>query len=170
MQPIIQHYPYRLLAGFSFFGNPFHSNAGWTEENEIGRLWKRLLAFWALPNCPYPLPTISYEVHLQNHETPRTGEFEVFVGFEVQAFNSVPVELCVKILPEADYAIFTLRGEQIRSDEPIIDRWLASAGYQMAFSFFIQRYDQRFKGLDRLDESELDFLIAVRRTNSDDCT
>ena len=34
-----------LLVGLSFFGDPFKSSAGWTEENEIGRLWVRFMAF-----------------------------------------------------------------------------------------------------------------------------
>lgn len=29
-----------VLVGLSFFGDPFRTNAGWTEENEIGRLWR----------------------------------------------------------------------------------------------------------------------------------
>ena len=169
MQPVIQRYPRIILAGFSFFGDPFHSHAGWTETNEIGRLWQRLLQFLALPGKLPAHPSVTYEVHLMNHKTPQTGEFEVFVGFEISDMNQVPVELCLKILPEADYAVFTLSGEQIHSDEPIVDSWLTTSGYRQAFSFSAQRYDQRFKGLDRLNESTLDVLVPIIRANPDDC-
>jgi len=171
MQPVIKPYPRTILAGFSFFGDPFHSHAGWTETNEIGRLWQRLLRFWqeAAPP-PQDMPTVSYEIHLQNPETLQTGEYEVFVGFKIDDVNTVPVELCLKILPEGTYAIFTLRGEQIQSDEPLIEQWLADAGYRQAFPFFAQCYDQRFKGVDRIAESALDILVPVVRTESDDQT
>ena len=45
MLPEIRNYPQRYLAGFSFFGNPFEQHSGWTEENEIGRLWVRYMAY-----------------------------------------------------------------------------------------------------------------------------
>ncbi len=167
MQPLIQPCPRLLVAGFSFFGDPFHSHAGWTETNEIGRLWQRLFGFLTSPANPYPQPSVSYEIHLQNHETPRTGEFEVFAGFEIPDLARVPPELCVKVLPAGDYALFTLRGDQIVSDEPIFDCWANTSGYRQAFPFFAQRYDARFKGLDRLAESELDVLVPVARNVPD---
>lgn len=83
MAPRIESHQRLTIAGLSFFGDPFHTNAGWTEENEIGRLWQRLFGYLTLPDCPYPRPEVYYEVHLRSHATPMTGEFEVFVGFEV---------------------------------------------------------------------------------------
>ena len=35
------------FVGFSFFGDPFQLSGGWTEENEIGRLWSRFMAYFA---------------------------------------------------------------------------------------------------------------------------
>lgn len=168
MQPIIQHHPRLILAGVSFFGDPFHSHAGWTEANEIGRLWQRLMRILSTPDSGYGFPTESYEIHLQYPETPQTGEYEVFVGFAIETLDRVPVELCLKILPESDYAIFTLRGEQIHGDEPLIDRWLATSDYQLVRPIYVQRYDQRFKGLDRLAESEIDLMVPVVQAHYDE--
>ena len=159
-QVVIRRHPRLLLAGFSFFGDPFHSHAGWTEANEIGRLWQRLLAYWQAPERGVP-PTVMYEVHIQNSETPRTGEFEVFVGYEVSSRDALPFELCLKHLPETTYAVFTLRGDQMQQDEPLVDNWLRANGYRAGLPFFIQRYDERYRGLDRLEESELDFLVPI---------
>ena len=36
-----------ILVGFNFFGDPFKLSGGWTEENEIGRLWQRFMAYFA---------------------------------------------------------------------------------------------------------------------------
>lgn len=159
-QVVIERSPRLLLAGFSFFGDPFHSHAGWTEANEIGRLWQRLLAYWQASDRGDP-PRVMYEVHIQNSETPRTGEFEVFVGHVVDSPDEVPLELCLKQLPQTDYAVFTLQGSQMQQDEPLVDNWLRANDYRVALPFFIERYDERYQGLERLEESVLEFLVPV---------
>ena len=45
MEPKIVDSDRMLLLGLDFFGDPFQSSSGWTEENEIGRLWQRFMAF-----------------------------------------------------------------------------------------------------------------------------
>jgi AraC family transcriptional regulator len=107
---------------------------------------------------------IAYEVHIYNEETMQKGMFEVFVGMEVAKLENVPVELVVKILPSTTYAVFTLEGQQITSDwYQIAEQWLPQAGYQTAYEYSFQLYDQRFKGLDNLDESALDVYMPVKR-------
>lgn len=129
------------------------TGAGWTEENEIGRLWKRLLGYLSSPGCPVPHPSTFFEVHVHDATTLVTGECEVFVGFETPLLEGVPVELCVKVLPRGDYAVITLTGEQMRSEEPVLDGWLSAQGCEPASCFLVQRYDDRFLGLDRMAES-----------------
>ena len=70
-----------------------------------------------------------------------------------------------KILPPATYAVFSLEGEQIASDWPLLitSEWLPEAGYQADHSHSIQRYDERFKGVQRIDESILDVYIPLAR-------
>jgi predicted transcriptional regulator YdeE len=155
-----------LLVGLSFFGDPFQSSAGWTEENEIGRLWVRFMAF--LENQGARIQHIkehevSYEVHIEHAETQEKGEYEVFVGLEVAQLQDLPVELLVKVLPPTTYAIFTLAGEEITSDwHQMIHRdWLPELGYRIAYDYAIERYDPRFKGLDRIAESVLEVYIPV---------
>ena len=45
MKPKIITHKQLNLVGFSFFGDPFEFSVGWTEENEIGQLWRRLMAY-----------------------------------------------------------------------------------------------------------------------------
>jgi hypothetical protein len=75
------------LVGFSFYGDPFRRSPGWTEENEIGRLWSRFMTYATEHQAQLaPIlraPGIAYEVHIYNDETQVTGEFEVFVGAEL---------------------------------------------------------------------------------------
>jgi predicted transcriptional regulator YdeE len=156
-----------LLVGLGFFGDPFRISSGWTTENEIGRLWQRYMAYLgAHPDSLQQVVEhgVAYEVHIQHEETPRTGEHEVFVGLEVAALEDVPVELSVKVLPPTTYAVFTLRGEQITSDWQTMlgEEWLPDSGYESDFNFGLQRYDERFKGVGRIDESVLELYVPVK--------
>lgn len=167
MQPIIVQKKEIILVGMSFYGDPFETSAGWTEENQIGRLWQRLMAY--LSEYPdkiqHPVPVqASYEVHIYGSETMTKGLFEVFVGIQVEQLENVPVDLLVKILPETEYAVFTLQGEQISSDWHLdVNEWIAAAGYQRAHPFSFQYYDERFKGLDQISESQLDVYMPVKK-------
>lgn len=166
MQPTILQKPEILLVGMSFYGDPFDTSGEWTEENHIGRTWKRLTAY--LEKHPgailHPVaPGVCYEVHIYGEETNTEGRFEVFVGIPVERLESVPVELSVKALPATLYAVFTLEGEAMMSDWVMhIDRWLSDAGYERAHPYSAQYYDARFKGLDRVAESALDVYMPVR--------
>ena len=45
MEPTIVDRGEMILLGLSFFGDPFRISEGWTEENEIGRLWQRFITY-----------------------------------------------------------------------------------------------------------------------------
>ena len=82
-----------------------------------------------------------------------------------QAIKSLQkLKLLVKILPATEYAVFTLQGEQISSDWHLeIDQWIAAAGYQRVHPYSFQYYVERFKGLDQIEESQLDVYMPVRK-------
>jgi len=154
------------LVGLSFFGDPFREKGGWSEENEIGRLWKRLMAY--LGDNRIKLPGrrdvhICYEVHILHPESGETGEYEVFTGFEAADPSVTPPELLVKVLPACSYAVFTLKGEEITSDwyQKIYQSWMPGSGYREAYPYSFQLYDRRFKGMDRLEDSVIDLYIPV---------
>ena len=167
MEPIIIEKPAITLVGMSFYGDPFETSAGWTEENQIGRLWERLMAYLAEHSESIQHRSAvqaSYEVHIYGPETMTKGLFEVFVGIQVERIEAVPVELLVKILPPTTYAVFTLAGKQISSDWHLeINQWIGQAGYQHALPFSIQYYDQRFKGLGKIEESVLDVYMPISK-------
>lgn len=164
--PRLVDYPQLLVVGLNFFGDPFDTSAGWTEDNEIGRLWKRLMAF--LKNHDDDIRHIRnseamLEIHVWGESATITGEFDVFVGLEVTAFENVPLPLVAKILPATTYAIFTLEDNEITGDwaQTIYHGWMRDNNYRAAHEFMIQWYDSRFKGLDQLAGSELDVYIPV---------
>ena len=166
MEPRIIKENQIMLVGFSFFGDPFAESGGWTEENEIGRLWNRFTIY--LTDHRDRIKHIkddacAYEVHVESEETASKGHREIFVGVEVERLEDIPVEMLAKILPPAQYAVFTLKGEQITSDwSKMIWEWMSGAGYESAYPYGFQLYDQRFKGLDNLEGSELDVYVPVK--------
>jgi predicted transcriptional regulator YdeE len=168
MEPTLVDKPQMILLGFSFFGDPFKLSGGWTAENEIGRLWKRFTDYWA--QHPAEIKhvknaAVSFEVHIEHPETAQTGEYEIFVGREVEQLEHVPIELSAKVLPPATYAVFTLRGPQINSfDWPKqIQAWLDQEGYVRPHPYGFQLYDERFKDIQHIGESVLDVYVPITR-------
>jgi predicted transcriptional regulator YdeE len=159
-----------MLAGFGFFGDPFKTKDPWSEDNEIGKLWHRYMAFIHqhifLKNHNNSKSSAYYEIHINHHETNKTGEFEVFLGTEIKQIEGLPVELIAKVLPPAMYAIFTMEGVQINQDWPqmIYQKWMPKSGYKSAYSFNFQYYDHRFKGMDKLSESAIDVYVPIKKT------
>lgn len=166
LNPRITPLPAMVLAGFSFFGDPFHSHAGWTEENEIGRVWQRLTSFYdTLPEEQHHNvdESVWYELHLEHPGSIEKGEWEVFVGYQTDQPEAHAIELTVKFLPEMTWAVFTLKGSQIGNFDQEYRQWLADSAYEETEKLLIERYDERFKGMDRMEESELDYLVPVRK-------
>ena len=158
-----------LLAGLSFFGDPFSQASSWDEENEIGRLWNRFYSILERSQ-----DTIKYkkdesrfiEIHLYHNNTFDTGEYEIFCGIVVEKLVDIPLEFVIKILPITEYAIFTIKGKKITEMDwykNIFDDWLPQVGYEPRFQYSFQSYDERFKGLNDLENSELDFYFPVKK-------
>jgi AraC family transcriptional regulator len=168
MAPQLIEKPQIVLAGFSFFGNPFATHAGWTEENEIGRLWNRFMDYCGKhPTAIKHMREehVAYELHIEHAETKQTGEYEVFVGVQVEIMEDVPVEISIKLLPATLYAVFTLHGKEITSDwNRTIGDWMQQAGYHNPYKYGFQYYDERFKGVDRIEESLLDVYVPIMKT------
>ena len=166
LDPKITQLPALKLAGFSFYGDPFHSHAGWTEENEIGRVWQRLTSFYAsLPTDQHhnANEAIWYELHLEHPGSIEKGEWEIFVGYETDSPENLPMEMLVKFLPSMTWAIFTLKGSEIGAFDADYKDWLAHSEYEEVAPLLVERYDERFKGTENLEESELDYLVPVRK-------
>jgi AraC family transcriptional regulator len=157
------------LVGMSFYGDPFKKASGWSEDNEIGILWNRLITF--LNKYPDAIKNILQkdvfiEIHLMDDQTDETGEYEVFTGIMVEKIENIPLKCVAKILPETDYAVFTLKGKQITDTDwwkKAYEEWIPNAGYKISYNYNFQYYDNKFKGLDKLENSQLDFYFPVQK-------
>jgi AraC family transcriptional regulator len=170
--PKLVEAPQLTVVGMNFYGDPFETDVGWTEGNQIGRLWQRFMAFYErrgneIANVRYA--DVMLEIHIWGDDTQVTGEFDVFVGVEVTEMAQIPVPLLVKVLPATTYAIFTLEGDEITGDwaRSIYQGWMVEHGYRPAYPYAIQWYDPRFKGLDDVAASQLDVYVPVRGPHRD---
>ena len=41
--------------------------------------------------------------------------------------------------------------------------WMLNSAYESVYSYGFQRYDERFRGVDNLAESELDVYVPVKK-------
>lgn len=150
-----------LLIGMSFFGNPFAAG------DEITALWTRFRAY--LDEHPHGLGEAlrpggpSYEVHVASPEMDSSGRYEVFVGREVSGRSAIPIACSAKVLPAAEYAVLTVRGEAIVEDwmSRLYAEIVPGMGREADESFGFELYDERFKGMDRLAVSELDYYVPL---------
>lgn len=166
MEPKIIEKDEIILVGMDFYGNPFEKGGGWSEQNEIGKLWGRFENFYKKNKdlLKNKVSGAGYEVWIEMDEQEESKNKYIFVGVEVLKIEDIPLEFVVKILPKSTYAVFTLKGKEIKSDwsNKIYKKWLPVSDYKEAYNFLFEYYDhERFKGIDS-DESELDIYVPIK--------
>ena len=166
MNTELVHLEAMLLGGVGFYGDPFSKRGGWDSENEIGKAWNRFAQYLEEhPKRSYSCAkSCMYEVHITGNETAEKGHIEIFVGEEVNT-PQLPFALSVKFFPGGDYLKVTLSGREIDSDwwMRLDTEILPAMGLKQDDRFIIQAYDQRFLGMDRLEESTMDAYIPLKR-------
>jgi len=155
------------IVGLAYYGTL--KGEGWSEENQIGRTWQRFTQFckenWEILQDNVIDEKISYEVHIWNEEEwDATGVFRVFVGVEVDSLDNIPVDLLGMVLPPGTYALVTAEGDEITTID-MQDVLPPEDFPRVRFRdhlLEIQCYDEnRFKGLDNLEDSEVDYYIPI---------
>lgn len=165
MKYLLIDMPAFILNGVVFYGDPFSSKPGWDGENEIGKTFKRFEALQKLyPELNETEDGFIYEAHIYTSETFASGMLEIFVGTSLK-IDRLPIECSVKYFPASSYLLFTLSGEEIMSDwwHTLDTDILPRLSLKRNHSFILQRYDERFKGMDVISDSEMEALIPVKR-------
>jgi predicted transcriptional regulator YdeE len=121
------------LVGIDYYGDPFRGGEGWSMQNVVGRLWQRFEDAYRKreASLKHRVNDAGYELWI-DFEGEETGENKyIFVGMEVAEFEDVPLEFVTRELPETRYAVYTLRGEAIKTDWPqhVLD-WISAAGLE----------------------------------------
>jgi AraC family transcriptional regulator len=153
------------LVGMDFYGNPYKDAGGWSTENAIGRLWKRFSAFYDKKKSliKHLESESGYELWIDFDGKEDPKDDYIFVGVAVKKIQDLPLEMVARVLPETKYAVFTLKGSEIKSDWPskAATQWLTEIGLTRSYPYIIEYYDsQRFKGLESQD-AELDIYVPV---------
>jgi predicted transcriptional regulator YdeE len=163
MKPEILEKRKITLVGMDFYGNPFQSGEAWSTGNAIGQLWQRFNDFYEKKKglIKNLASESGYELWI-DFEGEEDNKY-IFVGVEVGKLAEPPLELVARILPETRYAVYTLKGDDIKSDWPSkLLNWVSEAGLEQSYTYIIEYYDPaRFKGMDNSD-SELDIYVPVR--------
>ncbi|MFA5342291.1 MAG: GyrI-like domain-containing protein [Clostridia bacterium] len=164
MKTELVHLNSLLLGGVNFYGDPFSKKGGWDTENEIGKTWIRFTDYITKnPERSYSCKKyLFYEILIYGKETPDKGYLEVFVGEQINTAE-VPLVLSTKFFPESDYIKVTLSGQEITSDWwQTVSAMSEYSNIEKDTSFIIQTYDERFKGMDCLDDSVMDAYIPIK--------
>ncbi|MCX7711108.1 MAG: GyrI-like domain-containing protein [Clostridia bacterium] len=153
--------------GMNFYGDPFEKASAWSEENEIGELWKRFSRYLEVhPDSIKNIKQkgISYEIHFQTEDTAAKGYFDVFAGVMTENADYIPLGCIARQLPPSKYAVITLRGNEIISDwgKSVFMEWLPASGYELSYNYVIQCYDEQFKDMSQVEQSELDLYIPIK--------
>lgn len=154
------------LVGMDFYGNPYKEAAGWSMQNAIGQLWKRFSAFYEKKKSSIKnlASESGYELWVDFEDKADPKDDYIFVGVAVKKIKDLPLELVARTLPETKYAVFTLKGDEIKSDWPskVATSWMEQTGMRRSYPYIIEYYDtKRYKGLDN-KESEIDIYVPVK--------
>lgn len=166
MEPKIIELESLSLLGMNFYGDPFKNNNFWDEENEIGHLWNRFINYFKNNQKGFKRrieTDVSLEIFIPSDDYKTHGVCEIFVGVIVDKLDIIPINCVAKKLPKCTYAVFTVKGEKINSDwqNKIFSEWLPQSDYELQYDFNIQYYDKRFKGINQLNNSEIDVYLPI---------
>lgn len=155
-----------ILLGLDFYGDPFSNSSWWSEENEIGQLWHRFYkSFMPVREKfqPYLINNAYYEMHIMNQDYKEKGHYEIFVGIQINDLPEDTLHYLVKKIKAQAFVKVCLSGEEILSDYyPELERQCVDLfGMKLSQEFMIQTYDERFKGMDKINESEMDVFVPL---------
>ncbi|MBI9012593.1 MAG: GyrI-like domain-containing protein [Clostridiales bacterium] len=161
----------KLIIGMNFYGDPFSVGGSWSVDNAIGKLWQRYSTYLS-KHSDMILHRVSadesYECHVMDESFEDTGEYGIMVGVEVSSLNQQPVHLVSKVIPKRKYMVLILSGQEIVSDQQVfIDEILKeNTEVSVDTSFFFEKYDKRFKGMHRIEESLVEIFIPLNHKDS----
>ncbi len=164
------------MVGLNYHGSITENSVAF--EERVEDLWRRLSEFfiarWDSIESAVINPDLSYEIQVWNEEElEESGLMNVFIGVEFKDLEDIPVQLVGKVLPGGKYLSFTLEGEEIQGwEEYLLQEWFPKSDYWLrTFDdqlFHVQCFhEDKFKGIDNLEESELKVLVPVEEIDQE---
>lgn len=156
MEPKIIKLEKLKIVGMQTFGN--------IEEGSPPQMWR------VLKSNDIEIPerinkNIGYGVETFTKEMATLKKWFYMAGVEVGSFDSVPIQMSAKVVPENTYACFEFKGaispNLAEFFQKVYNEWLPDSGYELAGPYDIERYDERFLGVDN-EDSVMEILIPIR--------
>lgn len=156
----------KFIIGMNFYGDPFSVGGSWSVDNAIGMLWKRFIAYYTNKSnliSNRVNDDVMYECHIMDDEFENTGEYGVMVGVEVTELKDQPIHLVSKSIPKSSYIVLELTGQEIVSDQGVFIKEVLKEMVDVSvnMSYFFEKYDHRFKGMDNIEESTVEIYIPI---------
>ncbi len=137
------------------------------DKNEIKEAWRIFLkSVGKIRNSSFFSEACSnpgFGLECYNDDFFESGKFFYMPSVQVDSFDDLPVEMSLKIIPPAKYAVFTHKGIPSTISETITaayDKWIPESGYKVDRSYDFEYYDDRFK--PDSNESEIDIYIPIK--------
>lgn len=152
MEPRIVRMGERKLIGMAYHGK--------NENDEIPRFWQK---YWdriaELPNRSRPGESYGFCFSIEGEEG---GGFFYLMAVEVSNFDRMPVEMLGKVIPESEYAVFTVRGLAAIKDAYTFayGEWLPKSGWRHTLNFDYEFYGTKFANPDD-PNAEFEICIPV---------
>lgn len=128
---------------------------------DVPALWKRFEQIQ--PRIYHAVSQSRYVIITWGPETELSNKHFIFTGVEVQKLEAPPVSAVIKILPAAQYAVFT---GWIREFDELwnyaMNDWLVESQYDMP-GFVIQVYDAYRYFRSNQSKREIDLMIPLRK-------
>lgn len=119
------------LVGMDFFGCP-------SEQDTVEQLWSKYTKFFKKNKdlIKHLIPGSNYEVWAWREADKDTKNEYIFVGSEVEKIEDLPPGLAAKTFPETIYAVFPLKGPEVKlfRTKKLWEEWLPHAGLKKSFN------------------------------------
>lgn len=154
MEPKIVDRDRIVLVGLPYFGD--------ASEGKFGQAWHRFMQHdMNLTNRVNE--HAAYGVEYYGPEFHEEHKWHYFPSVEVSDLNDFPTIFFAKILPAAQYAVFTSTGGLSKLSETFqyaYMTWLPASEYEVAHPFDFEYYGERYRG--DVPESEVDIYIPIK--------
>jgi len=131
------------------------------DQSDIGTIWNMFVEME--DQIQYAEKDFGYELHIFPDRLDKSQEIVVMVSYNVDKVEKIPLPMMIKKLPKTKYAIFDyhVKDGDYSWINNQIDTWIESSKYQISPNYSIQRYDQRFKGMED-EQSIIQFYIPIK--------
>lgn len=145
----------------------YELRTSWTDNRhagDIAEFWGRYLGEklrGTIPNKVDPITELGISM-----EHDENGGFSYVIGFEASSFENVHGSMVKKMIPEATYAVLTIKGDDSRlvpekigeAWDYFFEHWLPGSGYKQAESANFEVYDERATR----EGFEIDIFIPIK--------